>query len=191
MDQTVAPTVATNAGSTLTAATFCWVGASHYQITNRDSGADVCPSDLTFDVSGAKDLAGNTQVAATSVSSATSVDTQNATVASVGLDDANHQITDADRGQTVTATNTFSEAMDQTVAPTVATNAGSAPTPAPGSRVDATHHQLSYPPSVPARRSADLTFDVSGAKDLAGNTQVAATSVSSATSVDTQNATVA
>ena len=35
---------------------------------------------------------------------------------------------------------------------------------------------------------ADITFNVSGAKDLAGNTQVAATNVSSGTDIDTENA---
>src|SRR5207237_27924 len=133
--------------------------------------------------SGAKDLAGNTQVAATSVSSATSVETQNTTVVSFTLDDANYQISDADAGHTVTATITFSEAMDQTVAPTVATNAGSTLTAATGSWVDATHYQVSHPAADSALSPYTTLFRSSGAKDLAGNTQVAATSVSSATSV--------
>src|SRR5260370_19731009 len=84
--------------------------------------------------------AGNTQVAATNVSSGTNVDTQNATVTSVALNDAH--ITDADATLTRTVTITFSEAMNTTIAPTVTDNATSTLTsPTNGHWVDATHYR--------------------------------------------------
>src|SRR5438552_10879537 len=58
------------------------------------TGVQTCALPISFNVSGATDLAGNTQVAATNVSTGTDVDTQNATVLSVSLSDPH--ITDSD-----------------------------------------------------------------------------------------------
>ena len=107
---------------------------------------------------------------------------------SVAVSDA--QITDADRGATVTATITFSEAMDP-AARRSSHNAGSTLTnPTNGHWVDATHYAVDYTVADANVTLADVTFDVSGAKDVDGNAQVAATGVSSGTAVDTQNPTV-
>ena len=103
---------------------------------------------------------------------------------SVAVSDA--QITDADRGATVTATITFSEAMDPSSTPVIANNAGSTLTnPTNGHWVDATHYAVDYTVADANVTLADVTFDVSGSKDVAGNTQVAATGVSSGTAIDT------
>src|SRR5258708_392404 len=81
MNTTIAPTVTDNASSTLTRpANGSWVDATHYVIDYTVADANVTLADVTFNVSGAKDLAGNTQVAASGVSSGTNVDTLNPTV---------------------------------------------------------------------------------------------------------------
>jgi hypothetical protein len=188
MDQMVAPTVTNNAGTTLTSGSGAWTSATTYVMTYTVDDANVDLADVTFDVTGAKDLAGNTQVAATAVSTGSDVDTVNATVTTVALSDV--QITDADDGATVTATITFSEAMDQMVAPTVTNNAGTTLTSGSGAWTSATTYVMTYTVDDANVDLADVTFDVTGAKDLAGNTQVAATAVSTGSDVDTVNATV-
>src|SRR2546429_262949 len=85
---------------------------------SRDTQADV-----SFNVSGAKDVAGNTQVAAPFFFN----DTATTEIYTLSLHDAlpiSH-LTDADATLTRTATITFSEAMDTSVAPTVSNDAGS------------------------------------------------------------------
>src|SRR5260370_25886958 len=71
-----------------------WVDATHYAVDYTVADANTTLASVTFDVSGAKDFDGNTQVAATNVASGTAIDTQNPTVTSVALSDA--LITDAD-----------------------------------------------------------------------------------------------
>src|SRR5205807_118428 len=71
------------------------------------------------------------------------VDATKPTVTSVALNDAH--ITDSDSGHTVTATITFSEAMNTGVAPTVTNNAGTTLTnPTNGHWIDATHYTVDY-----------------------------------------------
>ena len=73
------------------------------------------------------------------------------------------QITDADRGATVTATITFSEAMDPSSTPVIANNAGSTLTnPTNGHWVDATHYAVDYTVADANVTLAGVTFDVSG-----------------------------
>ena len=111
-------------------------------------------------------------------------------VTSVVVNDT--QMTDADTGLTRIATITFSEAMDQTGTPTITNNAGTTLTsPTNAHWVDATHYAVSYTAADAGVSQSNITFNVSGAKDLAGNTQVAASNVSSGTSIDTQNPTLA
>ena len=129
----------------------------------------------------ATDAAGNT---ATSTHDIT-VDTANPVVTSVALDAS--QITDADAGSIVTATITFLEAMNMTVDPVVTHNAGGSLTGGTGSWLDDTHYQITYTAADANVELADVTFDVSGAKDLAGNLQDPATGVSSGTAIDTLN----
>ena len=127
------------------------------------------------------DAAGNTGSASLSFV----LDTQHATVLSVAINDLHLTVFDA--GLTRSATITFSEAMDQTVAPTVTNNASSTLTNPSGSWLDATHYVVSYTVADANVTLGNITFDVSGGKDLAGNTQSAATGVGSGTDVDTRN----
>src|SRR2546421_8361484 len=100
MDQSSTPVVTNNAGTTLTSPSGSWVDATHYAVSYTVADANVSLANITFNVSGAKDLAGNTQAAATTVSSRTDIDTQNATVLTVALNDPH--ITDADTAATLT-----------------------------------------------------------------------------------------
>src|SRR5260370_36898970 len=59
-----------------------WVDATHYAVDYTVADANTTLASVTFDVSGAKDFDGNTQVAATNVASGTAIDTQNPTVRS-------------------------------------------------------------------------------------------------------------
>ncbi|WOH56056.1 DUF4347 domain-containing protein [Bradyrhizobium sp. BWC-3-1] len=190
MDQTSTPIVSNNASGTLINATGGhWVDATHYAINYTEADANVELANISFSVSGAKDLAGNTQAAAINVPTGTSVDTKNATVTSVALSDS--QVTDADATHSVTATITFSEAMDQTSTPIVSNNASGTLINATGGHwVDATHYAINYTEADANVELANISFSVSGAKDLAGNTQAAAINVPTGTSVDTKNATV-
>ena len=113
------------------------------------------------------------------------IDTHLPTVVSVALNDV--QITDTDTGQSISATITFSEPMDQNVAPVVTNNAGNTLTNPSGHWQDATHFIVSYTAADANINLADVTFDVSGAQDFAGNVQVAASGVSSGTAIDTAN----
>src|SRR5207248_1637059 len=123
MDQSSTPTISDNAGTTLTSKSKRH-NSSHSTYADDDTGADtnVTLADVKFDVSGAKDLAGNTQVAATSVSTGTDVDTQHPTVTPFPYTTLFRS--DSDSGATVTATISFSEAMDQSSTPTISDNAG-------------------------------------------------------------------
>ena len=116
------------------------------------------------------------------------IDTQPPTVVSVALNDV--QITDADTGQSISATITFSKLMDQNVAPVVTNNAGTTLTNPSGHWQDATHFIVSYTAADANINLADVNFDVSGADDFVGNVQVAASGVSSGTAVDTANPSV-
>src|SRR5438094_964974 len=82
--------------------------------------ANVTLADVKFDVSGAKDLACNSLVAAPRVSTLFPYTTLFRSVTSVTLSDPH--ITDSDSGATVTATISFSEAMDQSSTPTISDN---------------------------------------------------------------------
>ena len=109
----------------------------------------------------------------------------NPNVTSVVLNDNNHIITDADVGLQVTATITFSQAMDTSTAPLVATNGTLCVVPGSGHWVDATHYVVTYNVVDTNIELPDLTFNVSGAKGLLGTTQNPATGVSTGTAVDT------
>jgi Big-like domain-containing protein len=114
------------------------------------------------------------------------VDTQNPTVSTVSINDT--KITDADATLTRTATITFSEAMDQTSTPVISNNAGTTLTsPTGGHWVNSTQYAINYTVADNNVSLTDITFNVSGAKDLAGNTQTTASNVSSGVAVDTQN----
>ena len=72
----------------------------------------------------------------------------------------------------MTATITFSEAMDPSSTPVIANNAGSTLTnPTNGHWVDATHYAVDYTVADANVTLAGVTFDVSGAKDVAAATR--------------------
>jgi large repetitive protein len=111
------------------------------------------------------------------------VDTAVPTLSSVSLSDTS--ISEADNGETVTATFNFSEAMDQSSTPTIATNASTTLTnPTNGQWTSATTYTLDYTVADANIELSDVTFDVSAATDLAENTMTAATGVSASASVD-------
>ncbi|WP_280114142.1 tandem-95 repeat protein [Hoeflea sp. BAL378] len=89
-------------------------------------------------------------------------------------------ITDAIAGgadPVATLTITFSEAMDQSVAPTVTSNAASTLTNASGRWTSATTYVVSYLIADANVELGAVTFTVSGARDLAGNLQVPASAM--------------
>jgi len=115
-----------------------------------------------------------------------SVDTVNPTVTSIEFSDT--LINEADVTLEKTVSITFSEAMNKNVAPTVATNAETTLTNAIGEWNEAgTVYTVTYTVADADVELADITFDVSGATDLAGNTQTSVTEQSAETpaSVDT------
>ncbi|MBO6719225.1 MAG: tandem-95 repeat protein [Rhizobiaceae bacterium] len=77
MDQTVDPAVSTNAATTLTNPVGQWTSATTFMVTYQLVDADVELASVTFDVSGARDLAGNVMVPASALvtSPPSSIDT--------------------------------------------------------------------------------------------------------------------
>jgi large repetitive protein len=128
------------------------------------------------------DAAGNTSAA---TSNFTVIgDTTAPTLSSVSLSDT--AISEADDGNTVTATFTFSEAMDQSITPTIVDNASTTLTnPNNGQWTSATTYTIDYTIDDANVELADITFDVSAATDSAGNTMTAATGISASASIDT------
>jgi len=128
------------------------------------------------------DAAGNTSAA---TSNFTVIgDTTAPTITGVSLSDT--AISEADDGNKVTATFTFSEAMDTASSPTIATNASTTLTnPTNGTWTNSTTYTLDYTIDDANVELADITFDVSAATDSAGNTMTAATGVSASASIDT------
>src|SRR5437870_2134221 len=84
--------------------------AKHSTLADTVTAANTTLSSLTFNVSAATHVHHSFPTRRSSDLSGTAIDTQNPTVSSVTLSDP--LITDADTAATVTATITFSEAMD-------------------------------------------------------------------------------
>src|SRR5947209_8411211 len=97
---------------------------THYAWNKTVAHACVTLPNLTFNVSCATDADGNTQVAAPNLPSFPTRRSADLTVTAVALSDL--LITDADTAATVTATITFSEAMDTTSTPTISNKIGRA-----------------------------------------------------------------
>jgi hypothetical protein len=103
------------------------------------------------------------------------VDSTNPTVTDVSVSDL--VISEADVTSTFTVTVTYSEDMDESVNPTIGFTPSVATTltlPTAGGWADATHFSRNYTVAdgnVELQTSPDVTINVSGAKDLAGNTQ--------------------
>ena len=116
-------------------------------------------------------------------------DTTPPTVTNVSVSDA--LITDADDGGTFTVTVTFSEAMDQTTNPTLTFGQDVSGTLSfvSGTWINATTFEATYSIADGNEELGDVTIDVAGAKDLAGNTQADYTPEAEF-SVDTENPSV-
>src|SRR5207249_5693694 len=140
---------------------------------------------VSVNVSDTKDFAGTTQEETTTNRSGTNLESATDLVLSVVLNDAH--LTDADATLTRTATITFSEAMDTSVAPTVSNDAGSTLTnPTNGHWTDATHYTVDYTVDGKSTRLNSSNFYISYAKYVADNNKVAAPIVSSGTNIDTE-----
>src|SRR5262249_61731605 len=106
-----------------------------------DSRANDTPTHATYTVSLHDALPIYTQVAVTGVSSGSTIDTQNPTVTAVALSDT--KVTDADAGNALTATITFSEAMDQSSSPGITNRAATPQTlPTNGHWLLLTHYAI-------------------------------------------------
>ncbi|WP_155522561.1 Ig-like domain-containing protein, partial [Salinivibrio sp. HTSP] len=121
------------------------------------------------------DAAGNP---ATSAKDVITLDTTPPTLETVVLDDT--EISEADDGNTVTATFTFSEEMDTSVEPIIDNNADTTLTdPINGTwSSDGTEYSLEYTVVDDNVELGNVTFDVSDAMDTAGNTMAGVTSES-------------
>jgi large repetitive protein len=152
-----------------------------YTATFTPTAGSNTPGQITVGT-GYTDAAGNSGSGDTLDSSLT-IDTVIPTLSSVSLNDIS--ISEADNGETVTATFNFSEAMDQTSTPTIATNASTTLTnPTNGQWTSATTYTLDYTVADANVELGDITFDVSASTDAAGNVMTAATSVSASASID-------
>ncbi len=114
----------------------------------------------------------------------TPADTTPPTLSSVALSDTT--ITEADKDSNVTLTLTFSEAMNTNIAPTISTNADTTLTnPTNGRWSDNKTYKIDYTVADANVELSDITVNVSGAKDSAGNTMSAVTNQSTGASIDT------
>ncbi len=153
-----------------------------------DDGATVLDVDLM--VSGGADVSGNTQIAAVRTDYI-DVDLQNPTVVILANDVA---IYDGDVGtDRFTVTATFSETMNEAVAPTLTLTPNPSTTltnPGGGWSVGNTVYTWTYDVADAGVTVADVDVTVSAGRDVAGNTQVSNTNTDYV-DIDTQNPTVA
>ncbi|HPM80939.1 MAG TPA: Ig-like domain-containing protein, partial [Candidatus Anammoximicrobium sp.] len=114
MDTTVDPVLhlSANPGTTLTFDSGVWTDLNTYQATYAVADANVTELEVNVDVTGALDVAGNSQADYEPVDTY-SIDTLNPMVVSIEV--SNPLITDADDGSSFTVTVQFSEAMDTSV----------------------------------------------------------------------------
>ena len=194
MDQMVPPTITfgEDVSGTLTfnAGTSDWTDDDTYVAVYDVLDANVDQRDITIDVSGAQDLAGNVQLDYLPESEV-SIDTANPSVTSVTVGDL--LIADADAGGTFTVTVDFSEVMDQMVPPaitfgedvsgTLTFNADTSDW-TDGDTYVAVYNVLDA--NVDQR---DITIAVDGAQDPVGNAQLDYLPESEV-SIDTANPTV-
>src|SRR5262249_59024928 len=116
------------------------------------------------------------------------VDTLNRTVQSISVSDT--LLTDADGGSTFTVTVIFSEAMDRSVAPTIAfsPDVASTLTPAGGSwSADGLTYTATYTVADADVTVSGVDITVRAAHDAHGNAQAADGVKTSAFAIDTQN----
>jgi predicted outer membrane repeat protein len=173
MDLAVAPTIAFGGvASTLTLVNGIWTDSTHYVATYDVADVDLTVASVTIKVSGARDASGNALATHTS-SGLLGVDMQAPTVTNVWWNLTT--IKDANVGsQKFTVSASFSEAMDMTVAPTLFFTADVSQTLtfASGSWSGSTYTAV-YDVADANVLARDLGVTVGGARDAAGNVQVA------------------
>ncbi len=175
-------TLSPAAATTLSLASPTWPDSKTYQATYAISDANVDHGNVTIDVAGARDAAGNAQEDY-APESEFGIDTLN-TTCTIGVGTA--MVYDGDRVQEVTVN--YDEAMSESPAPTIQfqTTTGFW-TPGTG-QWDGTRRiwtqSFTISDANEETRSVDVT--VSGARDDAGNAQVANT-LADAFDVDTRN----
>ena len=175
MDPGTIPTLtfAPNPATTFTNPSGAWSGGNTiYTWTYNIEDAGVTTLDVDVTVSGAKDVAGNTQVTSSQVDYI-DIDTQNPTVVVAANDVA---IYDGDVGVgRLTVTATFSEAMDPGTIPTLTFAPNPATTftnPSGAWSGGNTVYTWTYNIEDAGVTVQDVDVTVSGGKDVAGNTQV-------------------
>ena len=152
-----------------TAGTFTAIDGHSYTLSvTPDANNQAGTIGVSVANGAATDGAGNPIIGS---SASQNYDTKNPTVTDVTVSDA--LIADNDAGSIFTVTVTFSEAMDQSVDPTLsfAPAMGATLTPGSGGWVNATTYQAHYAVADGNVDHDSVTIDVSGARDLAGNLQ--------------------
>ena len=191
MDTGTDPTIGLlpSASGTLTfnAGLSGWTDSNTYVAKYDVADVDVETANVDVTVSGAKDVAGNTQVSSTSTA-AFDIDTLNPTVTAITVSDT--LITDADIPGTFTVTVDYSEVMDTGTPPTIGFlpsvsgtltfNAGLS------GWTDSNTYVAKYDVADANVKTPAVDVTASGAKDVSGNTQVSSTSTA-AFSIDTTN----
>ena len=176
-------------GSTLVLSSDTWVDGDTYRATYNVADASVDANSVTVDVTGGQDVYGNAQQNYAPVHEF-EIDTQNPTVV-IAANDLG--VYDGDVGaDRFTVTATFSEAMNSGVVPTLTFTPNPSTTftnPSGAWSGGNAVYTWTYDVADTGVTVADVDVGVTGAQDVAGNTQVANTHTDYV-DIDTQNPTV-
>jgi cyclophilin family peptidyl-prolyl cis-trans isomerase len=159
--------------STLALASGSWTSDTQYTATYNVTNAGVTVASVGIDVTGAADLAGNTQTAY-SGSSNFAIDTVSPSVSSVTP--STMTINEGDVGSgTFSVVVAYSEAMNTSSTPTITFSpaVSSTLTAAGGSWTNSTEYTATYNVSNAGVTVASVGISVTGATDAAGNAQTA------------------
>ena len=164
---------------------------------NGKYSADVVLTSSTFSDVGAKfavtaiDDAGNKSIK--SVTYANGADLVRPTLSSASFNDSDNKLKSTEVGEVRTLTLNFSEDMDQKSIPAISFAAGGAflTSPTAGTWVTAKQFTRDYTIAKSVSQVAEILVDVSGTKDVIGNSQASSTNNKTGTSADMLNPTVA
>jgi len=163
--------------NTLTFNSGIWSSNTRYVATYNVADANETISNIDVRVTGAQDAAGNTQIQYDNANFL-NVDTQNPTVNSITTNLTT--IIDANAGSNFTITVVYSENMNTGINPTISfpiENPGSTISFTSGAWSNATTYVATYSITDLNQSLANIDISASGARDVAGNTQVANTQV--------------
>jgi len=166
MDTAVAPTIAFSAGTWTPGAAGVWNSTTEWVRTYTVTDANQEVAGVTVDVSGAHDAAGNAQENYVPEGEF-DLDTVKPSVSAVAVD--TDPVYEGELTQRVTVT--FDEAMDTAVAPTIAFSAGTWTPGAAGVWNSTTEWVRTYTVTDANQEVANVTVDVTGTRDAAGNAQ--------------------